>query len=168
MLSKILSKEECAVCRFCCSFRRQSAWETPLFTKEKVNELRKKYGDFEVKEYGDSYTLELESMYKTDSEDEEAPCPFLDAQKGCILSDEDKPFDCKIWPLRVMDNNGNKEIVLTPTCPSINKKPVDEVKKLVKEGLGRKIFEYADNMPDMVKKYREDFIKISDDTDIKP
>lgn len=165
MLSNILSKEECASCRFCCSFRRQSAWETPLFTKEKIDELKKKYGEFDVKKYGDSYTLELSNIYKTDSEDEEAPCPFLDVQKGCILSEEDKPFDCKIWPLRVMENNGRRQIVLTPTCPSINKKPVDEVKKMVKGGLAQKIFEYADNMPDMVKEYRESYIYITDKKD---
>lgn len=159
MLSKVLSKEECAACRFCCSFRRQSAWETPLFTKEKVEELKKKYGEFEVKEYNDSYTLELGNMYKTDSEDEEAPCPFLDSDRGCILNDDDKPFDCKIWPLRVMEENGRQYIALTPTCPSVNKS-VGELKELVRGGLGEQIFEYAQNMPDMVKGYRADFVEI--------
>jgi len=28
MLSKILSRKTCASCKFCCSFRRQSLWET--------------------------------------------------------------------------------------------------------------------------------------------
>lgn len=165
MLSNILSKEECAACRFCCSFRRQSAWETPLFTKEKVSELKQKYGEFEVKKYKDSYTLELSNLYKTDSEEEEAPCPFLDTEKGCILNEEDKPFDCKIWPLRVIEHNGRNHIVLTPTCPSINKKPIDDIRRLLSEGLGQEIFKYAQNMPDMVKEYREDFINIADSTE---
>lgn len=159
MLSKILSKEECAACRFCCSFRRQSAWETPLFTKDKVEELKEKYGEFEVKEYKDSYTLKLDNLYQTDSEEEEAPCPFLDDEKGCILSDEDKPFDCKIWPLRVMEKEGRQHIVLTPTCPSVNRS-ADKLKELVWEGLGREILQYAGDWPDMVKDYREDFIEI--------
>ena len=39
MLSKVLSKKSCADCRFCCSFRRCSLWETPLFPKEECEKL---------------------------------------------------------------------------------------------------------------------------------
>ena len=39
MLSKVLKKETCAECRFCCSFRRCSLWETPLFPKEVMDSL---------------------------------------------------------------------------------------------------------------------------------
>lgn len=162
MLSKILSKDECASCKFCCAFRRQSAWETPIFTEEQVNRLKVQYGDFPIKKYKDSYTLDLSGIYQTDSEEEEAPCPFLDVKKGCILEEADKPFDCKIWPLRVMERNGRRVLMLTPTCPSINKKPVEEIIQLAEQGLAKKIFAYADTMPDMVKEYRENFIKIAD------
>ena len=31
MLSSILAKSDCAACKFCCSFRRTSLWETPVF-----------------------------------------------------------------------------------------------------------------------------------------
>ena len=41
MLSKVLSKETCAKCRFCCSFRRCSLWETPLFPKNECEKLSK-------------------------------------------------------------------------------------------------------------------------------
>ena len=58
MLSKVLSKETCAKCRFCCSFRRCSLWETPLFPKNECEKLSKdnEYGvksDFQMQgEYG--------------------------------------------------------------------------------------------------------------------
>ena len=42
MLSKVLKKETCADCKFCCSFRRQSLWETPLFPVDIVEKLKKK------------------------------------------------------------------------------------------------------------------------------
>ena len=53
MLSKVLSKETCAKCRFCCSFRRCSLWETPLFPKNECEKLSKdnEYGvksDFQM------------------------------------------------------------------------------------------------------------------------
>ena len=41
MLSKVLSKNTCADCKFCCSFRRCSLWETPLFSKETMDKLEK-------------------------------------------------------------------------------------------------------------------------------
>ena len=43
MLSKVLEKSTCAECRFCCSFRRCSLWETPLFPKETIARLEKEY-----------------------------------------------------------------------------------------------------------------------------
>ena len=161
MLSKILSKEECAQCKFCCAFRRCSAWETPLFEKDKINGLMDKYGKFDIRDVDDapdSCTLELRGLYKTDSEDEEAPCHFLDADKGCILNDDEKPFDCKIWPLRVMKkSDGDIVIALTPTCPAINKLPVSIVKNLVNEELRDIIMEEAERNPNMIKEYVDGF-----------
>ena len=45
MLSKILSKETCKNCKFCCSFKRQSLWETPLFSLQQKNLLQNKNAD---------------------------------------------------------------------------------------------------------------------------
>ena len=39
MLSSILSKSDCAECKFCCSFRRQSLWETPVFYEEDIAKI---------------------------------------------------------------------------------------------------------------------------------
>ena len=46
--------------------------------------------------------MDLTGKYTGNDENEEAACEFLDSKRGCVLSDEDKPFDCKIWPLRIM------------------------------------------------------------------
>ena len=48
-------------------------------------------------------------------------------------------------------------IALTPTCPSINRRPLSEVKSLVEEGLGDKIYEYALEYPFIIKEYKEGF-----------
>ncbi|MBR4581093.1 MAG: hypothetical protein IKO32_07655, partial [Lachnospiraceae bacterium] len=88
MLSKILKKESCAACRFCCVFRRQSLWETPIFTKENEQAIR---DDLSLdasslipagkeQEY---YRYDLSEKYQTDDSEEEAPCPYL-GEKGCI------------------------------------------------------------------------------------
>ncbi len=63
-------------------------------------------------------------------------------RKGCILGD-DKPFDCRIWPLRVMALNETKVITLSPVCPTMNEKSIKELTKTANE-LADQIFEYAD------------------------
>lgn len=141
MLSKILSKSECAACKFCCSFRRQSLWETPVFEwRERLNLLPK---------------------YKTDDPEEEVPCPYLVDGTGCSLSDDKKPFDCKIWPLRVIKNANNElQIVLEPTCPAISKLPLEQVRSFVNSDLKEKILSYTSEHPEIVKENSDFFIKL--------
>ena len=74
-----------------------------------------------------------------------------------MLSDSEKPIDCKIWPLRIMNKGDKTVIALTPTCPEINKLPLDTVRELVKSGLGKVIEEEAEKNPDMIKEYRDGF-----------
>ena len=165
MLSSILSKSSCAACKFCCSFRRQSLWETPLFPPEVAKKLSKpnEYGVVgEFRTVDDPQKscvgrLVLENNYRTADPEEEVPCTFLDPHKGCILKPEDKPFDCSIWPLRIMNKDGELVIALTPTCPSVGAVPSQALVNLVKNGLGDKIFEYAKTHPEIIKEYREGF-----------
>lgn len=199
MLSSILSKSDCAACKFCCSFRRQSLWETPVFYEEDISKIQKLFPEVrfrELKAEADNsnavetgisnskvYTFDIYDKYKTNSREEEAPCPFLDTEKGCKLPQELKPFDCKIWPLRVVrlpEDDGLAEIskspaafaassaeissrlavVLTPTCPAINKIPFEKVQALSEGGLGKTILEYAATHPQMIKEYSEFLSKI--------
>lgn len=168
MLSSILSKRECAECKFCCSFRRKSLWETPVFTKKETEKLQRLYSGVQFRPVGNnSFTFDISGKYKTDDSEEEAPCPFLDSKKGCILHEELKPFDCKIWPLRAVkikadDSSGAEKlaVALTPTCPAINKVPLEKVRELVNSGLGKKILAAARQNPDMVKEYSDFFCAI--------
>lgn len=165
MLSSILSQKQCAACKFCCSFRRQSLWETPLFPPDVVEKLSlpNEYGvvgEFRTvddPQKSGAGSLVLENKYRTADPEEEVPCTFLDSNRGCILKPEEKPFDCSIWPLRIMRKNGELVIALTPTCPSIGATPRPELVELVKNGLGAKIFEYAKAHPYIIKEYRDGF-----------
>ena len=164
MLSKVLSKEACAGCRFCCSFRRQSLWELPRLSVEFIEKYKTDtYGNpikYRISEdRGERFAVtDLTGDYRTDDPEEEVKCPFLDENTGCILPGEDKPFDCSIWPLRYMEKpDGKRCVALTPTCPEINKVPMERLKELVEEGLGERIAEYADTHPYMIKEYRDGF-----------
>ncbi len=168
MLSEVLSKQSCAKCGFCCSFRRQSLWELPrlpLSFAEKYSvavngePVRYTFGE----ENGAQFAVtDLLPLYKTDDPEEEVLCPFLDPHKGCVLPPADKPFDCSIWPLRYMRMpSGECQVCLTPTCPEINRVPEERMRQLVSDGLGERIAEYAALYPFMVKRYREGFIVLS-------
>ncbi len=98
-------------------------------------------------------------LYKTNNPDEEAPCPFLDTSNGCLLPPELKPFDCSIWPFRaVRVDDNNISVALTPTCPAINKVAREKIISLLDSGLGKKILEYADSNPDIIKENSEFFL----------
>ncbi|SOE57386.1 hypothetical protein SAMN05720781_1258 [Fibrobacter sp. UWT3] len=155
MLSRVLSRSSCAACKFCCSFRRQSLWETPLFPPEVAEKLSKPNEYGVVGEFRNGQIVL--GGYKTADPEEEVPCTFLDPHKGCILKSEDKPFDCSIWPLRIMRKDDELVIALTPTCPSIGAVPSQALVNLVQDGLGDKIFEYAKMHPEIIKEYREGF-----------
>ena len=125
MLGKILSKEECAKCKFCCSFRRQSLWESPF---------------------------KITAQYKTDNQKEEIPCDYLNKESGCTLRDSEKPFDCKIWPLRIMrDEQGDRFITVSTACPAYTRLGDKKFLELLNEGLSEKIIENAKNNPSMIK-----------------
>lgn len=155
MLSSILAKSTCAACKFCCSFRRQSLWETPIFGNLTMQKLKELYPSARFRPAGpsgQSYTFDLSSAYKTTDPEEEAPCPFLDTNHGCSLSPELKPFDCKIWPLRAVHQPDDTiAVALTPTCPAINKVPQEKVQALAASGLGQQILDYATTHPDIIK-----------------
>lgn len=200
MLSSILKKSDCAECRFCCSFRRQSLWETPIFDQATVEKLRVLYPTAKFRPVGNaasvtsagtsasSFTFDISDQYKTNDPEEEAPCPFLDSTRGCILPPELKPFDCSIWPFRAvrrpaaaplspltatasqnsMNSGGSAPhrdtaavepalaVALTPTCPAINKVPREQIVSLLHQGgLAKKILDYAQSHPDIIKDYSE-------------
>ncbi|MBO4629555.1 MAG: hypothetical protein J5687_06335 [Treponema sp.] len=159
MLSSILKKSDCASCKFCCSFRRQSLWETPVFSNDTAQKLQALFPQARFRQTSsNSKTIDLSHLYKTDNPNEEAPCPFLDSKNGCSLPPELKPFDCSIWPFRAVRTKENTiEVALTPTCPAINKVPLEKIKALLDSGLRQKIIDYAANHPDIIKE-QSDFL----------
>ena len=162
MLSPILSKSTCADCKFCCSFRRTSLWETPVFPAADLPKFQKLNPEARFKPAGkDSFTFDLTGSYKSSDAAEEAPCPFLDPRRGCTLPPDLKPFECKIWPLRAVRivetvQTGSSgpvtlAVALTPTCPAINKVSPQKINSLVASGLGQQILDYAADHPDIIK-----------------
>lgn len=152
MITKLLSREECAKCRYCCCFDSYDLWETPVITQECHERILEEFKP-------DQKFLELDDHYlmKMDREPNEDLyyCPMLDHERGCIMGTE-KPFDCRIWPFRIMDLYGTRVIVLSLVCPTVQKRPLCDIQAVAKE-LAPQIFAYADEHPYAVKKYIQGF-----------
>ena len=164
MLSQLLKKEQCALCGFCCSFRRQSLWELPRLPLEFTQEHRTGYNGESVKyrietSGGDSWAVtDIRDRYASDDPDEEVRCPFLDPQNGCILPPGEKPFECSAWPLRYMRmQDGSTRVCLTPTCPVINRVDTVVMKELADSKWNSAFREYAKEHPYIIKDYKEGF-----------
>ena len=147
MLKKILSGESCAKCRVCCVFDRDDEWEIPLISRELADYIRENFeGEYSVKARKNSFVFDMKY-----DEDGLTRCPML-TQTGCRLGDS-KPFDCKIWPLRVMRLDDMLAITLSPVCDCVSSLPLKQLSDFVNSGIGDAIYKAAEKMPDMIKEY---------------
>lgn len=149
MLSKVLDKKTCAKCRFCCVFEKADSWEIPVISEKLAKELESK-GIKTVKKDG-CYKYDLQFVGS-----EIKSCPFLDEEKGCILGEQDKPFDCKIWPLRVMKKGDKKVLAIAETCPNLSEKKAELI-KLINQELLKEIKEYISKNPYLINELKEDY-----------
>lgn len=151
MLKKILSSKACAECRLCCVFDRYDIWETPVFNEEQKQMILdiKPETEFIPKDGG--YIFKVKEL----REDQLFSCPAL-GDNGCMLG-SDKPFDCRIWPYRIMDIGGRRAITLASICDELYNRPLSQLIDFLKEGLADVIFSYADAHPEIVKPYYEGY-----------
>ena len=149
MLSKVLDKNTCAKCKICCGFAKSDEWEIPYITKSQAKELERK--GYKIKNNGKYYTYDLEFV-----SDEVKYCPYLDFKKGCLLSEDEKPFDCKIWPVRLMKKNNEYFLAVADICPEFKDKK-DDLKKLIDDDLLEKIKDYIKNNDYYINELKEDY-----------
>ena len=150
MLKNILSPAECADCRLCCSFDRYDLWETPVIYEEMKNSLKELYPSLEFISRGKSFLFRME-----ESENGLYYCPML-TDTGCMLGDS-KPFDCRIWPYRIMDLNGTLVISIASICDAMYGRPLRRLVEELDRGLADIIFEEAAKHPDIIKEYQDGY-----------
>lgn len=151
MLKKILNSKTCAECRLCCVFDRYDVWETPIFTEEIKNKILISNPDAEFIRKDNNYIFKVGEI----NEDQLFSCPAL-TENGCVLGDE-KPFDCRIWPYRIMNVGGKKAITIASICDELYNRPLSQLVGLLKQELADIIFAYANEHPEIVKPYYEGY-----------
>jgi len=78
-------------------------------------------------------------------------CPEL-GEKGCKLVSE-RPFDCQIYPFRVMKLGEFTVIALSPLCKKVNEKPLSELVEFVESELFEKVKSHHAQIKDYDKSY---------------
>lgn len=150
MLKKLLSPARCAECRLCCGFVDSDKWEIPLLAGVQERASAEKFGaTTEIPGTNSAvYCMEFHG-------NEVIMCPAA-SERGCMLGAE-RPFDCRIWPFRVMELNGSRVITLSPVCPASLEMKVGEVSEFVNSGFAEILFEHARNYPETVKPYLDGY-----------
>ncbi|MBQ8724192.1 MAG: hypothetical protein IJY74_00795 [Oscillospiraceae bacterium] len=147
MLRKILSPETCAQCRLCCVFDKTDIWELPVLTDENVSAVRKLCSQVSLAEKGMEQTFHAPELQA----EELFSCPAL-SDNGCCLTREDMPFDCRIWPFRMMrDENGKCVIAVSELCKGVAEYSDEQLREFLNDGLGEMCFMFAEEHPDHVK-----------------
>lgn len=133
MLKSVLSAERCAKCRICCSFVEDDVWEAPTLTNPQTKE-----------KYRVNYSFADKNEIKL--------CPELDEKKGCTLG-ENKPFECRLWPLRPFIIDGEVKIGVSEICPAFTTENDGKLAELLDGGLYDTILKELQTNPGIVREY---------------
>lgn len=150
MLTCVFSPTQCAQCKLCCNFHRSSAWETPALQDEQIFLLQEMCVPLEKRADG---TTSFFLNFQSDSPDEVANCPMLNPSSGCMLPREQRPFECRIWPVRVMKKHSTLVVGIYEKCPALENGCFDNLKNLVLENLLSEILDYARRHPQAVREF---------------
>ncbi|GHU52723.1 hypothetical protein FACS1894132_03030 [Clostridia bacterium] len=154
MLKGLLEKEKCAECRLCCSFDEYDVWEVPVFTDLEMEKIKVFNSNAEFFKWGNIFRFKITPL----SHGELMSCPAL-TENGCALG-ENKPFECAVWPFRVMEIGGDKFICVASFCEAVFTKSLSDIISFLKDGLADKMFNYANFYPDIIKPFNEDYIPL--------
>ena len=147
MLTKLLSRCTCAECQQCCIFDSYDIWNTPVLVPEIRNKIRQILPEMEFISTGtESY------LFKIHTEAESFSCPLLSTEQGCLLG-EDKPFDCQIFPLRMMHLDSSIVIAVSPLCDAVMQHSMKTLLNFLKQELAETLFAYAEQHPDVIHVY---------------
>lgn len=101
---------------------------TVFVTKHDLEKLRKHKKDLKI--YND-FTKSSEPPGDL-VQDDKNKCYFLNLQTGCTLNPDDKPFDCRLFPLTFTYDKKQLQFYLNKKCPywkEIPKEWIEDTKK---------------------------------------
>lgn len=145
MLENILCSKDCAACQICCKFEPDELIDAPTFSKEEMlKAIAKKDGIVFIKR-GNVYQIVLEPWRK------KYICPLL-THVGCMLNNE-RPFDCKLWPFYVMKKDEKYVVTITEDCPIVRKKSRETINSCIDNAFLDQCRRIISKYPEMITDY---------------
>ena len=121
MLEAILEKKTCAECRYCCVFDATDIWEMPLVDAAVREAVLAALPGTSFNPDGDDWRFAVNAP----ADGRLVNCPALTAH-GCMLG-SDAPFECRLWPMRVLVRDGRRVLALSPGCKALAALPISTV-----------------------------------------
>jgi Fe-S-cluster containining protein len=153
MLGSVLTGKDCSDCKLCCRFDEYEVWELPIFNELEMEKI-KEISDAEFFKWGNIYRFKITPL----NHGELLNCPAL-TEKGCSLG-ENKPFECAVWPFRVMEVGEERFICVSTLCEPIIGKPLNVLTELLLDGLAAKIFNFSEIYPDIIKPFNDYYVPL--------
>lgn len=146
MLKKFIRPSDCAKCRLCCNFHRSSVWESPFIPEDQAERLSEEGITMEQRERGGwSFVFHFDG-------DEAANCPKLDVETGCSLPEGEKPFECRVWPLRMMEEDGGLLIGRYRHCPALAGGVAGQLDQFARNELLPVLLAFAGKHPESIRR----------------
>ncbi len=151
MLTSLLPPAACANCRLCCNFLPESAWESPALEPACAARLRERGIELAARaEGGETIALHWDA----ENPREAALCPLLDARCGCTLPREQRPLECRLWPLRLMrGQRGELLVCCYENCPGMAAVAREQLLQRVEE-MEPMLMQRAREFPESVRPMR--------------
>ena len=151
MLKEIFTPAVCAQCRLCCNFHKESAWESPFLPEDLALKMSSEGAEVKKRAQGGwSFVYHF-------IDSEARNCPRLDIHSGCMMSEEEKPFECKIWPLRIMKKENRLTVGKYRGCPGIQGEAGKRLDLLVGTRLLKTLLDFAAKNPDAVRPFSSEY-----------
>jgi Fe-S-cluster containining protein len=164
-LADLLTPQDCANCKLCCWFSNYEIWETPAIDDELRAFILEKFPETRFIER-DGYSQFVLNPLKTDSSGEYFACSML-TETGCALG-ADKPFECAVWPFRIMRLDDKYVISVSALCKPMLRNSLEKIMETLGSGLEAALIDHYAKNPAMIKKYTDGYpiIKFIGDTDL--
>jgi Fe-S-cluster containining protein len=161
-LGSLVTHEDCTKCKLCCWFTKYDLWETPVIDDDLRLLIEERYPDtrFIKKNNDGSLFIMTESEHNDPRYDgiydsEIYNCPML-SENGCKLGG-DKPFECSIWPFRIMSQAESFLISVSCLCKPMCENSLNSMLNLLHNGLLADIVAYAKLHPGIIKEYNDGY-----------
>jgi hypothetical protein len=153
-LSDLLTPQDCAECRLCCWFSQYEIWETPAICDELKTIIEEKFPKTRFIQRDGYSQIDLNPL-KTDTGGEYYACSML-TETGCALG-SDKPFECSVWPYRIMRLDDKYIISVSALCKPMTAHSLETIIKTLDNGLEAALVDYAAKNPAMIKNYADGY-----------